>query len=239
MEIKEEIWKDIPGYEGYYQASTFGNIKSVERYIDRKGKRIHIKERILSPERTATGYLRVGLYKDGKQRLIRVHKLVAETFLENSKNYKSINHKDENPMNNNVENLEFCNHKYNNNYGSHGEKISKANGKPVMQFDLNGTFIKEFDSAKIAAIKTNCNSSWIVQCCLGKIKKHKGFLWKYKNNDTRNNAVYQFTKNGEFIGKYKNASEAEKYTNVKAYSIRLCCKEMQNTAGGYIWKYSN
>lgn len=124
----EEIWKDIPGYEGLYQASTYGRIKSLRRYRFNHNKKQIVEERILKPG-VVNGYLRVALWKDAKQKNILVHRLIALTFISNPNNYKEINHKDETRQNNHVDNLEWCSHKYNNNYGTINERRSKNRKK--------------------------------------------------------------------------------------------------------------
>ena len=116
-----EIWKDIAGFENSYMVSNLGNIKSKERSVivnDNPVYERHLKEKILKPELTR-GYYTVGLHKDGKLiKLAYVHRLVAEAFLPNPNNLPQINHKDENPKNNCVDNLEWCTCNYNNNYGT-------------------------------------------------------------------------------------------------------------------------
>lgn len=112
-----EIFKDIEGYKGY-QVSNYGNVKSLN--YNRTGK-----EKILKPTKNSDGYLQVSLHKDGKRKTCKVHRLVAQTFIENPNNLPQVNHKDENKQNNNVENLEFCDSQYNINYGTRNEKISK------------------------------------------------------------------------------------------------------------------
>lgn len=94
-----EIWKDIAGYEGFYKISNLGKIKS----LPRKG----VKEKILNPSKNNRGYLRVGLSAKGKVRYDSIHRLVAETFIENPKKMPEVNHIDGNKLNNNIENLEW------------------------------------------------------------------------------------------------------------------------------------
>ena len=94
---EEEIWKDVVGYEGLYQVSSLGRIKSLFRY-----------KRILKPQKNIHGYLKVGLYKNGKCKIFNIHNLVANAFIENPNNYKYVNHKEKKKTNNRVENLEFC-----------------------------------------------------------------------------------------------------------------------------------
>lgn len=118
----EEIWRDIPGYEGLYEVSTKGRVRTVERTILRSnGKRYHIKQRYLAI--TYWGYAHVILHKDKKQRCIDVHRLVALAFIPNPENLFLVNHRDENTYNNNVENLEWCDYQYNNMYNGRSKNI--------------------------------------------------------------------------------------------------------------------
>ena len=112
-----EIWKDIKGYEGLYQVSNMGRIKSLNY-------RNTGEEGILRHSLDSYGYLKVTLHKNGKQKYFRIHRLVAETFIPNVNNLPEVNHIDENKENNHVENLEWCDRKYNNNYGSRNERAS-------------------------------------------------------------------------------------------------------------------
>lgn len=119
-----EQWRDIKGYEGLYQVSNLGNIKSLTRVqcyaYANKGRRYRVtKEQLLIPAPTGENhYLCVTLYKDGKKRTKAIHRLVAETFIPNPFNLTQVNHKDEDKSNNSVSNLEWCTCKYNINYGS-------------------------------------------------------------------------------------------------------------------------
>ena len=119
-----EIWKDIEGYEGLYQVSNKGRIKSLNR-IDSRGHKVN--EKILSSKPNNKGYLRVHLYKNGKRKPFSVHRLVAIAFIPNPNNLLEVNHKDENKENNTVDNLEWCDRKYNANYGGRNERASVSN----------------------------------------------------------------------------------------------------------------
>lgn len=118
-----EEWRDVKDYEGLYQVSNLGRVKSLCRVAGTASKKYTCKERILSPRRQEHNYYSVMLWKDGKSRQFRVHRLVAEAFIPNPNNYPIINHKDENPSNNEMENLEWCTVKYNSYYGSCRDKI--------------------------------------------------------------------------------------------------------------------
>ena len=177
--MTEEIWKDIAGYEGKYQVSNLGRVKSLN-YL-RKGIE---KERI--PNKNNSGYLIVGLHKNGKIKQFLIHRLVAEAFIENPENLPQVNHIDENKLNNCVENLEWCSAKYNSNYGEHNYNLrnTKSSKVPnVLQYTLDGKFLNEYVSGRDAERKTGFSHDGILQCCQGKYRTWKGFIWKYKNND--------------------------------------------------------
>ena len=161
----EEIWKDKKDYEGHYQVSNWGRVKSIK----------FGKERILKPQKNTSGYLCVTLCKNNNQCQFEVHRLVAEVFLPNPNNYKEVNHKNEIKTDNRVENLEWCDRKYNQNYGTRTEKCSKK----VYQYTLDGKFVKEWKSTAECG-RNGYNYGNVAACCRGKLKKYKNFIWKYK-----------------------------------------------------------
>lgn len=178
-----EFWKDIPGYEGRYQASTYGRVrrKPIYRKTNNWGGVELLKERILTQNKRNDGYLQVHLV-DG---LKLSHKLVCGTFAPRlSVECKYVNHKDECKTNNRVENLEWCTFEYNINYGTRnaraGKKLKIANSKPVLQFDLNGNFIRRFTSTQEAASQNNLQQSDISRCCNGKRKRVGNYKWRYE-----------------------------------------------------------
>lgn len=130
--IIEEEWRDIKGYEGLYQVSNLGRVRSLDRYTkSRWGTQKLEKGIIMKLSYDRDGYQIICLRRDAKNSRFRVHRLVAEAFIDNPYNYPLINHKDENKANNCVNNLEWCSHKYNVNYGSCIEKrIKKTRNDP-------------------------------------------------------------------------------------------------------------
>lgn len=122
-EVKE-VWKDIIEYEGLYQISSFGNVKSFKRY--KEGK-------LLQPKSDKDGYKEIGIRDiQGNRKFKRVHRIVAEAFLENPNNYTFVNHKDNDPSNNNIENIEWCTIEYNNKYRfSNGNASHKGSKHPI------------------------------------------------------------------------------------------------------------
>ena len=194
----EEIWKDVTNYEGLYQVSNLGRVKSLGFDKWHKG-------RILKQSFDGKGkYLFVGLHKDGKTKQKNVHRLVAETFIPNPNNLPCVNHINEIKTDNRAVNLEWCTIEYNSNYGNakknmiesrrknnNQEEINKkikdakkrnqsfSCEKPVAQYTMNGTFIARYESTTDAERKTGISRGGIQRCCVGKYSQAKGFVWKY------------------------------------------------------------
>ena len=168
-----EIWLPVKDYEGLYEVSSLGRVKSLQPW---RGS----TERVLKPATDTYGYLKVNLYKDGKMKTHFVHRLVAQTFIPNLLKLPEINHLDENPLNNRVENLEWCDRKYNINYGTRTEKAAKSKSKIVLQFTRDGQLVREWPSTHEAQRQGGFQHGSISSCCLGKLNTHKGYLWKYK-----------------------------------------------------------
>lgn len=178
--MKKEYWKPVVGYEGLYMVSNWGRARSFDQWVKGKNGSIRFcKGRILKLSTNNQGYLLVTLYKNGKVKKFLVHRLVAEAFLPNPDNLPEVNHKDENKLNNVVSNLEWCNRTYNNNYGTRNEKVAKKCSKPVVQYTLDGKFVREWKSIQECG-KNGFHQGNISACCRGKRKTHKGFIWKYK-----------------------------------------------------------
>lgn len=179
--MNKEIWRDIPGWEGFYQVSNKGNVVSLN--YNRTGQR-----RLRIPRIGKGGYLYVVLHKNGVSKTMKIHRLVAITFIPNPNNLPQINHKDENKLNNNVENLEWCDSSYNNKYGSRPRKVldaHKRNGsskseRPVVKIDRSGTIVDEFISISDAARRSGVRRESLRDCVLGRQHTCVGYFWKYK-----------------------------------------------------------
>lgn len=192
--IEGEIWVDVPNYEGLYQISNFGNVKSLSRYVGTSSGRRKTKERLLKPSVSEAGYYRVCFSKDCSNKRFFVHRLVAIAFIPNPHNLPQINHKDENPSNNTVDNLEWCDAKYNNNYGERMKKAAAATSKKVKQYDMRGCFIREFCSLKDAWDSVGvrfCHED----CVEG--KSAGGYQWRMNDEPC-----------GMYVGKRGKASKA-------------------------------
>ena len=174
--MTEEVWRDVKGYEGLYQVSNMGRVKSLGRK-DRFGR--VIKERILEPAVTHNGYLRVGLHVDGKRKMLRVHRLVCEAFHENPDNKSEVNHVNEDKTDNRACNLEWSTRTENCNHGSRNERVAKALSKPIGQFSLDGKLIKVWQSACEVRRQAGFNQGYVSAVARGEHKHAYGFIWKY------------------------------------------------------------
>lgn len=172
--MNNEIWKDIKEYEGLYQVSNFGRVKSLK----------FGKEKVMSPVLHTRGYFNIELSNKGLRKVKKIHRLVAEAFIPNPKNLPQVNHKDENKANNHVENLEWCTNGENARYGTRIKRIAENNKKKIQQFDLDGNFIREWRSAVDIENETGLGRTNIRACCRGKIRKAYGFIWRYTDENS-------------------------------------------------------
>lgn len=237
--MKQEIWKDIEGYNGKYRISSYGRVFSVKKGVMMKFYNQH-------------GYLRLKLTNNGREKDYAVHRLVAEAFIPNPDNLPFINHKDEDKANNKVENLEWCTAWYNSNYSF---------AKPVAQYTLQGELVAIYLNARLASKCTGIDDASIT-CVVAKIKGHTagGYVWKFAENtnivsvnnpeyytglpyrakyqDTRKK-IKQYDLQGNFIAEYESASAAARAINGYQGSISSACKGYQKSACGYLWRYED
>lgn len=179
----EEIWKPIAGYEGSYEVSSLGRVRSLDRKVSLYNGGSYIRKGALMVLRTNyDGYLDVNLSKDGASRKRIVHRLVAEAFIENPDNLPEVNHKDEDKKNNSVENLEWCSREYNMNYGTARVRATKAISIPVRQYTRDGELVAEYPSGREAGRRTGITEQCISLCCLGRRNHAGGFIWEYNKS---------------------------------------------------------
>ena len=193
MQITNEIWKVIPGYDGRYEVSSHGRIKTYSNA--RWGNKA--QGRIMTLKKTTAGYPCVTLYKpfsNGQRTYCMVHRLVAKAFIPNPENKETVNHIDGNKENNIVTNLEWATHSENSTHAvrtglsTPSQKQKDVTVKrcsiPVLMFDKCMNLLAKYESAKQASLQTGAEHSSIIKCCRGKLKTANGYIWRYANNES-------------------------------------------------------
>ncbi len=177
-----EEWRDVKGYEGLYQVSSLGRVRSCRRQIYSKRCVKFVDSIILTPQVKNTGYIRVYLRKNGKQKYHSVHRLVADAFLTRSVGDTEVNHINEDKSDNRVGNLEWCSKSYNCKFGNRNKKIKANTSRAINQYDMDGIkLLASYNSISDAALAIGIvHSSHISECCNHKRKSAYGFKWVYK-----------------------------------------------------------
>ena len=176
-----EEWKDIKGYEGYYQVSDCGKVRSLNRIVKHGySKRQAVKGRVRKNHLTLAGYLTITLSREAKYEIFAIHRLIGLHFIKNPKNKKTINHIDGNKLNNCVDNLEWATHSENT---LHAYKLGMINNtgcshKKVIQYDLNGVELNRFKSMADASRETGISRTGIIGCCSGRYETSGNCRWK-------------------------------------------------------------
>ena len=189
----DEVWKDIPGYEGLYQVSNLGRVRSFGRTVMRNTRwgtqhPYHIAGRVLKILHSQADYTYVHLFdEDGTPTNHKVHRLVAQAFVPNPKHLDEVNHIDEDKDNNRADNLEWITHIDNCNHGTRNERVAK-HAKQVEQLTLDGQHVAYYQSAAEAGRQTGIPHSAIYKCCNhGDIcNVARGYQWRYKETSSNN-----------------------------------------------------
>lgn len=181
----EEIWKDIEGFEGIYQISNYGRLKSLSRSVKIKSGFRTTKEKIIKPSIGTCGYYQYPLTNGGVRKTILIHREVAKAFVNNPNNLCEINHKDENKLNNFFGNLEWCDKKYNNTYKDRKkreietQRNTHPSRKRILQIDENNYVVCEYQSIREAERMTGIRHSNICETLKGRRKSAGGYYWEY------------------------------------------------------------
>lgn len=237
-------WKPLKRYDGLYLISDEGQVFSVR------------SNRLLKPQISTAGYYRIELNCNGIKQKELVHRLVAECFIPNPNSYPIVNHKDENPLNNHVDNLEWCTHQYNLTYGTcvqrrlaHTEYRSGADNvksKTVYQYDLEGNFIAEYGGAREAARITGLSGHSISKAATGKLRQYAGYVWSYEKKfkgytseiaeSFKKGPILMYDLQGNLIRRFENSKEL-KDAGLSQISINRVCRGERKSYKGYTFKH--
>ena len=175
-----EQWKSIPGYEGRYEVSNYGRVRSLVHQTPTKGGSMRTSPgRLLRLCQSSNGRLKVHLSSPDSRKWYNVHRLVAIAFCKGWFEGAVVNHIDEDPLNNRADNLEWCTQSYNCKYGHRNDTMISQRKKAVNQFTMDGNLIATFQILNIAARETGINAAHICDVCKGKRKSAGGYVWKY------------------------------------------------------------
>lgn len=238
--LEREEWRDVVGYEGLYQVSSFGRVKSLDRIIHYpSGKIYHLTEKILTNRRDNYGYEYVGFYKDGKAKNFKVHRLVADAFVPNPDNLPQVNHRNEDKTCNVPDNLEHCTQLYNMNYGTL-RKRSVAEWKKHYTKERHGMYgkhhtdeaRKKMSDAVIERLSDKTNHPLY--------GKHHSDETKSKISKANSIPIVQLDPiTGELIKEWEGAAQAARELPISSTAIAYCCKGVTQHCCGFKWKYKS
>lgn len=214
----KSCWKQICGYEGYYEISSEGRVRSIERvvsYSDGRPDR-HLASKIVKVYLDKDGYKLAHLYKEGKSVTFRVHRLVAEAFIPNPDNLPDVNHKNEDKSDNRVENLEWCTRAYNVNYGNRAKKASEALTQFMYQrFTSSGEYIDTLSYQEI--VKEGFDYGFVVKAATGYYKTAYGLIWKrIPVSEYKERIKPKLRKNGVVVNKPTSSSNWKSFERLVA-----------------------
>lgn len=229
--IEGEIWLPIEGYDGLYQVSSYGRVKSL------RGRYGNPREKILRQGKLKNGYLQVALCKEGKLKHYLVHRLVATAFIQNPNGYRCVNHKDECKTNNCADNLEWCTQKYNLNY-------KNAQARRVASTDYKAISAKTDYKAIASKIDYKARTAKMDYKEISR-KRVAHTDWKAmgrKVAERCSKQVYQYSKDGTLVAIYPSVAECSRNGFDNA-SVSKCCRncymrEGNNVYKNYIWSYN-
>ena len=241
--IAENTVMLIDGYDRYY-VSIHGEVLSRSKNSE--------QIKYLYKTYSKQGYNTVNLYKNGKKKCFRVHRLVAQAFIPNTNNYPQVNHINEIKTDNRVDNLEWCTSEYNNNYGTKNERISKSLSRKVAQINQDGKIIKIWSSS-VEAERHGYGSRHITACARGCEVTHLGYCWKYlsdidecalergkidnpKRNHGLSKRVMQIDQNDNIVKIWESVNDAGR-NGFQISHISSCCKNIRPRHKGFKWKY--
>ncbi len=250
----KEFYKPVVGFEGLYDVSNLGNVRSL--YVKKSGEKHSREKKFRVLKKIKSLYLKVTLSKNGKQYQKHIHRLVAEAFIENPDNKEQVNHIDANKYNNNLENLEWVTSKENAQHASSLGLLPKTclgvfgkdhpSSKSVYQIDKHGN-VKKWDSASDAVRDVGADSGGISRSCLGEYDTHKGCVWLFEYDGDFSKIKHRFKPRKKKIIKIGEDGSTKEYESISLVSkdgfsrssVINCLKGRYKTSGGYRWEYAD
>ena len=248
-----EIWRPVRDFEGLYEVSNLGRVRSLDRItISKSGLRRRIKGKIIKAVPNNLGYMHLLLSCDGVSKTKPIHRLVADAFVYNPNNLPEVNHKDENKANNSADNLEWCDRSYNVNYGTGIRRRAIAKSKPIEQLTLDGKHVAYYESSDVAGRLNSCDPSYIRKVIRGEKASAFGYVWRAIEGSTdglrletepiepigkKPTKVEQLTLDGKHVAYYESMSAAAKAVSCSIQNIYRTMIGINKTAKGYKWRY--
>jgi len=267
-DFEGEIWKDIPDYEGWYQVSNMGRIKSVDRWIEYAPRKaggessFRFQCGTIIKASSYGQYLICHLKRNSTSKAVKFHRIVCGIFHPNTDNLPEVNHINEIKTDNRAENLEWCTRQYNANWGTARlrQSLNTRNqhdiSRPVYQYSMEGQLLNKYPSIKEAARQTGAKEANIASVCNGgKSSSTAGFLWSFSSNvedvqriikrknikkPRKGRTVHQYTMDGKLVASYISVGEASRKTGICKITIINVCNHVgyQKSAGGFKWSYT-
>lgn len=250
--LANEEWRPVIGYEGLYEVSNFGRVRSLDRVvINKRGLQIRRKGQIMKASPNYLGYMTTSLSCCGKYKTPPIHRLVAKAFIPNPNNLPEVNHKDENKSNNRADNLEWCDRSYNVNYGTGIRRRSIAKSKNIEQLTMDGQHVAYYMSAEVAGKLNSCDPSLLRKVIRGERDSAFGYLWraiegsidglKFETDPRepigkKPTKVEQLTLDGKHVAYYESMSAAAKAVSCSIQNIYNAIICRNKTVKGYKWR---
>lgn len=249
---ESEVWKTYPEFD-FIQGSNLGRVRTIDRVVT-NGKGTYVKKgQFLKQRNNGRGYIRVAFTVGGKTKSRYVHRIIAKTFLPNPDSWVEVNHKDNNPLNNNVSNLEWCSHEYNVAYREkYGKSSAEVSGRPVYAINLKTLEVLRFESQSKASRALGISQGGVNGVVKGRYKQFRGFwftedknkidkdkLRKVADNMPCKSRFYAVNLKTKEVSWFKSQHEASRVLGVAYSNINMVLRGKSKQAKGYWFTYAN